>query len=70
VFCSHEIGCRKPAPESFAHVVQAIGVAPAQVLFFDDLEENVAAARAYGLQGVVVRSPQDVRNALAARGLP
>lgn len=69
VFCSHEIGCRKPAPESFARVLQAIGAAPAHVLFFDDLEENVAAARGCGLQGVVVRGPQDVRDALGERGL-
>jgi glucose-1-phosphatase len=69
VFCSHEIGCRKPTAQSFAHVVDAIGMPPAQVLFFDDLEENVQAARAFGLQGVVVRGPQDVRDALAERSL-
>jgi HAD superfamily hydrolase (TIGR01509 family) len=69
VFCSHEIGCRKPAPESFTRVLQATGMAPAHVLFFDDLEENVAAARACGLQAVVVRGPQDVRDALSERRL-
>jgi glucose-1-phosphatase len=69
VFVSHEIGHRKPAPEAFRHVVDDIGVPPAQVLFFDDLAENVAAARAFGLQAALVRGPADVREALSACGL-
>lgn len=69
VFVSHEIGHRKPQPQSFAHVVQAIGVPAAQVLFFDDLQENVLAARQSGLQAVLVRGPDDVREALLARRL-
>ena len=69
VFTSHEIGHRKPQPESFAHVLQAIGVPPAQVLLFDDLAPNVDAARALGLQAVLVGKPADVRSALVARRL-
>jgi glucose-1-phosphatase len=69
VFTSHEIGHRKPQPESFLHVLQAIGLPSAEVLLFDDLPPNVDAARALGLQAVLVRSPQDVRAALAARQL-
>ena len=69
VFVSHEIGHRKPNPRAFEHVVRAIGVAPGEVLFFDDLAENVEAARAYGLQAVQVKGPEDVRAALHERGL-
>jgi glucose-1-phosphatase len=69
VFTSHEIGHRKPQPESFLHVLQAIGLPAPQVLLFDDLQPNVQAARALGLQAVLVRSPEDVRAALAARRL-
>lgn len=69
VFTSHEIGHRKPQPESFAHVLQAIGLPPGEVLLFDDLAPNVDAARALGLQAVLVRSPEDVRAGLAERGL-
>ena len=69
VFTSHEIGHRKPQPETFRHVLQAIGLPPAEVLLFDDLQPNVEAARALGLQAVLVRSPEDVRAALAARRL-
>ena len=49
-----------------ARVVQGIGVAPQAVLFFDDLEDNVEAARQAGLQGVHVRSAADVIERLAA----
>jgi glucose-1-phosphatase len=69
VFTSHEIGHRKPQPESFEHVLRAIGVPPPEVLLFDDLEPNIAAAAALGLQAVRVESPADVRRALAERGL-
>jgi glucose-1-phosphatase len=69
VFVSHEIGHRKPSAEAFRHVVDAIGVPAGQVLFFDDLPENVEAARAFGLQAALVRAPADVRDALAGRGL-
>ncbi|HVE54007.1 MAG TPA: HAD-IA family hydrolase, partial [Ramlibacter sp.] len=69
VFASHEIGHRKPHPEAFRHVLHEIGLPAPEVLLFDDLEANVEGARAVGLQAVLVRSPQDVRGALAERGL-
>ena len=69
VFTSHEIGHRKPQPAAFEHVLREIAVPPPQVLLFDDLQPNVDAAAGLGLQAVLVRSPQDVRAALAQRGL-
>lgn len=51
VFTSCELGARKPAREAFAKVVARIGVPAAAIAFFDDLEENVAGARAAGLAG-------------------
>lgn len=70
IFCSHEIGLRKPDRQAFDHVVRAIGVAAAGVLFFDDRLDNVEGARAAGLAAVHVRGPDDVRQALLAHGLP
>ncbi len=64
IFTSHEIGLRKPDPRAFAHVVQALGVPAASILFFDDSLANVEGAAAAGLQAVHVRSPADVANAL------
>jgi putative hydrolase of the HAD superfamily len=65
LFCSHMMGLRKPEPEAFRHVVQGIGVPPGEILFFDDLPANVAGALGAGLQAVQVRSPTDIRLALA-----
>ena len=69
VFVSHEIGHRKPAPEAFLHVVRALEMPAAAVLFFDDLPENVEAARTIGMDAVLVRSPADVRSAVEQRNL-
>ncbi|MEJ8858447.1 HAD family phosphatase [Variovorax robiniae] len=69
VFLSSEIGMRKPEAAAFAHIADAIGVAPSNILFFDDLVENVVGAVAAGLQAVQVRSPADVREALARLNL-
>lgn len=68
IFASHVMGIRKPERKAFDHISQAIGVAPGSIVFFDDLLENVQAASAAGFQGVHVRSPNDVRNALESFG--
>jgi FMN phosphatase YigB (HAD superfamily) len=64
VFVSSQIGRRKPAREAFEHVANEIGVPLASILFLDDTPENVDAARELGMKAVLVRSPQDVRDAL------
>lgn len=69
VFASHQIGHRKPNAAAFEHVLRAIGVPPPEMLLFDDLADNIAAAQAMGLQAVLVMRPEDVRAALAERGL-
>jgi glucose-1-phosphatase len=69
IFVSSTIGLRKPDAEAFDHVVQAIGVPAGRILFFDDLPENVAGARARGLKAVEVRSSADVAAALDALGI-
>ena len=65
VFLSHDLGRRKPEREAFEAISAQIGVPLSRVLFFDDLEENVAGARAAGMPAVLVRSPEDVRRAVA-----
>lgn len=65
IFDSSELGMRKPEARAFLAVAQAIGQPPERILFFDDLTENVTAAKAVGFQTVQVHSPQDVVEALA-----
>ena len=64
-FVSSEIRLRKPEPQAFLHVADAMETAPQNVLFFDDVLENINGARAVGMQTVHVRSSQDIADALA-----
>ena len=52
---SHEIGIGKPDPRAYAIVCEQLGVTPVETVFVDDLEINVAAARAAGMTGVHMR---------------
>src|SRR4051812_45465531 len=69
MFLSSSIGLRKPEPAAFAHVVKEIGVPAERIVFFDDLSENVEAARAAGLAAVHVTCPRDLADAFVALGI-
>ncbi|MFP4223424.1 MAG: HAD-IA family hydrolase [Phycisphaeraceae bacterium] len=49
-FASHLVGSRKPERAIYEHVERATGLPGEAILFFDDLEENVAAALERGWQ--------------------
>lgn len=53
IVVSSEIGHIKPRPEIFYHILEKLAVRPEEALFIDDNPQNVAAAAALGLQGVV-----------------
>ena len=65
MFISCEMGIRKPHREAFERVAAEIGLPPGRILFFDDTEANIEGARAAGMHAVHVRSPEDVRHAVA-----
>lgn len=48
---SHLLRLAKPDPAIYAAFERETGFLPAEVLFFDDLAENIAAARARGWRG-------------------
>ena len=48
-FYSYQLGVAKPASEYFRAIVERLSLAPAEVLFIDDHERNVAAARSVGI---------------------
>ncbi len=60
---SNEIGVRKPAPEAFAALTQALGVPPERTVFIDDNADNIAACEALGFTGLLLDEPR----AFAAR---
>jgi glucose-1-phosphatase len=63
-FTSFELGQRKPDKAAFETVARDIGVKPEEILFFDDLLENITGARAAGLQAVHVRTFADTKEAV------
>jgi putative hydrolase of the HAD superfamily len=67
---SAEVGLAKPDPRIYARADAAFGVAPGDVVFFDDREENVAAARAHGWDAHVWVEGMTAADVLTVRGLP
>ncbi|HEX3721491.1 MAG TPA: HAD-IA family hydrolase, partial [Nitrolancea sp.] len=51
---SAHVGSRKPEPRIFEVALELLGADAGSVLLVDDAVENVAAARAMGMQGVVI----------------
>jgi HAD superfamily hydrolase (TIGR01509 family) len=68
-FASNLTGFLKPDPEAFEHVLRELDVRADAVCFFDDLLQNVEAARALGIRAVQVRTFAEVEPALRAEGL-
>lgn len=50
---SHEVGVRKPDRRIYEIACERLGVQPEEMIFLDDVEEAVAAARELGIQGVL-----------------
>jgi HAD superfamily hydrolase (TIGR01509 family) len=69
VFLSCELGHCKPTPEVFATVAERLGARATDILFVDDVEDNVAAARGAGWDALLYRSNEELAGALAERGL-
>ncbi len=64
---SHQLGLRKPTPAIFDETLARLGAPASTVLFFDDSQANVEAARARGMQAAHVDGPAAVRRHLAGR---
>lgn len=58
-FVSHRIGAIKPHEPAFRCVERALGLKPGEIIFFDDLPENVDAARALGWHAHRIDHEQD-----------
>ena len=53
---SYEVGIQKPDRRIYEIACQRLGVPPAEVVFLDDLEANVVAARQVGMRAVLFQS--------------
>ena len=54
---SYKVGLRKPEPEIYHIVCDALSVRPAEAVFLDDIGRNLKAARALGMSTIKVHDP-------------
>lgn len=66
---SHRFRVAKPDPEIFRRALEVIGALPHQVVFIDDLIENVISARSIGIRAFQFESAQQLARELVADGL-
>jgi putative hydrolase of the HAD superfamily len=55
IIYSHEVGMAKPDPAIFELACSLMAVAPAEMIFVDDVAGHIAAARGLGIHGVLHR---------------
>jgi epoxide hydrolase-like predicted phosphatase len=53
IIYSHEVGLQKPEPAIYALSCERLGLPPQEVLFVDDRDSLIAAAKEFGMEGVV-----------------
>jgi glucose-1-phosphatase len=68
-FSSHLLGEIKPDEQAFLATANCLGVAPADMVFFDDSSLNIEAAERLGMRSFLVDGPNACRHALVSEGL-
>lgn len=66
---SFEVGSMKPQPKVYRVVLERSGSRAEECVFIDDREENVEAARALGIKGILFSPQTDLESALKEIGL-
>jgi putative hydrolase of the HAD superfamily len=65
-YVSGELGLLKPDADIYQHVLADLGLTPAEAVFIDNREANVAGAEALGIAGHVFTDPARLRAFLTA----
>ena len=66
IIYSHEVGLQKPDPRIYALTAARLGLAPAEIVFLDDAQAAVTAARACGWHAVHFRDTAQAIAEIAA----
>ena len=66
---SYQLGIAKPDPAIYRYALEKLGTQPAETLFIDDKAENVDAAVALGMKGIIFSDVEKLRADLVDRGL-
>ncbi len=65
---SHALFMAKPEPEIFLETAESLGTSPPNILFLDDREENIAAAKSLGFQTLHFTTYPAFEHEMRARG--
>jgi putative hydrolase of the HAD superfamily len=66
---SYEVGAMKPLPLIYQRAIEAAGCRPGECFFADDIEANVEAAKAQGMDAVQFQSAAQIESELRQRGV-
>lgn len=59
-YYSHELGMRKPYPESYLKIMELENLDPKETLFIDDTPKNIEGAQKAGLQTILLNNGRTV----------
>ncbi len=68
-YLSHEIGMLKPDHEAFEYAIRELGAPAERIVFFDDQEVNVAAAKQAGMNAFVTKGLGELEEQLVWLGV-
>jgi len=68
VLLSYKIGVKKPNPEAFKILLQRLQLPASSVIFIDDRNENVEAAKNQGIDAILFINPTQLKEELERRG--
>jgi epoxide hydrolase-like predicted phosphatase len=66
IIYSHEVGLVKPDPRIFALTCERLNLAPFEVIFVDDLDPHIAAARGLGIHAIQFKNNAQIIAAIEA----
>ncbi|NXH11164.1 HYES hydrolase, partial [Bucco capensis] len=67
---SCRLGMQKPEPKIYTYALEVLGAKPQEVIFLDDIGENLKAARELGMATILVRDTQTVLKELEELSAP
>jgi HAD superfamily hydrolase (TIGR01509 family) len=68
-YLSYQLGVIKPLPEFYQHVIRNEKVAPHEMLFIDDVEQNVKSAEQAGMVGYQFHDAKELEKELVKLGV-
>lgn len=69
VYASHLMGIAKPRPEFFQWILDRESVKAEEVVFCDDLNENIQSARALGINSFLFKDAEKFRKEFSESGI-